>query len=106
VSAKAWNAILNPSGPNYVTWREILGSEQVPLTSSKAVKANLGQEKNVEAYLVDLSALTLPQRARLLAMVARKFSTPIYEVESEITKAGFPIRSADVIVSFDVRAFV
>ncbi len=48
----------------------------------------------------------LGQRSRLLGQIAQRFGVPIYEVEAEIAKSGFPIRAADVLVSFDMRAFV
>jgi hypothetical protein len=99
-----WSAILNPAGPNYQTWREVLGSEKVPLKSSAPVTAELGTEPNVEVYLLDIAALTLPQRARLLGFIAQKFGMPVFEVEATIAKTGFPIRAADVIVSIGLRA--
>ena len=84
----------------------MLGSNDVPLKSAASGKTALGPEQDVEVYLLDIPALTLPQRARLLSWVAAKFGAPIHEVEAEITKSGFPIRAVDVIVSFDLRAFV
>ena len=56
-----WSAILNPRGPNYSNWRGILGSERVALKSCQSIRAELGPEKNVEVYMLDISALTLPQ---------------------------------------------
>ncbi len=106
MSVELWHAILNPNGPKYATWFEIFGSGRVPLKSSKSVTATLEGEGSVEVYLLDLSALSLGQKARLYSAVAVKFGVPIYEVEAEIAKNGFPIRAADVIVSFDMRAFV
>jgi hypothetical protein len=97
---------LNPSGPNYEAWTKVFDGSRVPLKSSASVKADLGAEKDVEVYLLDLSAMPLGVRARLVTAVAAKFGVPVYEVEAEIKKVGFPIRAADVIVSFDVRAFV
>lgn len=70
------------------------------------MKANLGPEEDVEVYLLDLSALTLAVRARLVGRMAAKFRCPIYEIEKELRRSGFPIRAADVIVSYSVRAFV
>ena len=99
-----WSAILNPSGPNFEQWNEVLGGHRVPLTSSRSVFANLGEEKDVEVYLLNLAALTLKQRARLMAFLAQRLGVPIYEVEKEIAVRGFPIRAVDVIVSFDMRA--
>lgn len=106
MSVELWSATLNPSGPNYQTWLETLGGTKVPLKSSQSVKAELGPEKDVEVYLLDLRALTLGQKAKLLGRMAATFGVPIYEVEAELNRSGFPIRAVDVIVSFDVRAFV
>ena len=106
MSVELWSAILNPSGPNYQTWHDLLGASNVPLKSSASTTADLGPEKNVEVYLLDLRALTLGQRARLLNSVAQKFHSPVYEVEAEIARSGFPIRAVDVIVSFSPRAFL
>ena len=104
MSRELWSAILNPSGPNFESWNEVMGAHRVPLQSAKSILVTLGEEKNVEVYQLDLSAMTLKQKARLLGFVARKFNTPVYEVEKEIAQRGFPIRAADVIVSFDMRA--
>ena len=111
MSVELWSAILNPRGPNYATWKYVLDSERVPLKSPHPVTAELGgnarvvAEGNVEVYLLDLHAMTLAQRARLVGFIANKFDAPIYEVEAEIAAKGFPIRAVDVIVSFDMRAF-
>jgi hypothetical protein len=99
-------AILNPSGPNYQSWREIFGDSQVPLKNPTPVKAELGAEKDVEVYLLNLAATTLRVRARLLGTLAQKFRCPVYEVEQELNKNGLPIRAEDVIVSVSMRAFV
>lgn len=106
MSNELWSATLNPDGPNYQTWRELLGSEHVALKSCRPIKATLGMEKDVEVYLLDLRALTLGQRARLLNSIAQKFRAPIFEVEAEIARSGFPIRAADVIVAISVRAVI
>lgn len=106
-----WSAILNPRGPNYASWKHVLDSERVPLKSPHSVSADLGDgvrvvpENSVEVYLLNLQAMTLGQRARLVGFVAKKFDCPVSEVEAEIAAKGFPIRAVDVIVSFDMRAF-
>lgn len=104
--SELFSAILRPSTPHYETWLKVLDSNQVPLKSPQSVKADLGDEKNVEVYLVNLAAMTLKQRARLLGFLSRKFGVPIYEVEKEIAEKGFPIRAEDVIVSISMRAIV
>ena len=101
-----WRAILNPSGPHYAEWHQIFGELAVPLKSSTPSLANLGEENNIEVYLLDLAAMTLQQRSRLLSVIAQKFAVSVNEVEQEINRNGFPIRGADVIVSYDTRAFV
>lgn len=106
MTRELWSAILNPRGPNYKGWHDVLGSDRVPLKNPHSGFTALGTEKNVEVYLLDLRALALGQRARLLNSIAQKFRAPVYEVEAEIARSGFPIRAADVIVSYDMRAFV
>lgn len=101
-----WSATLNPHGSNYEMWHSIFGGGRVPLTSSLPVNVTIGNEKDVEAYMLELRAMTLRQRALLLGALAQKFQTPIFEVEAEITRVGFPIRATDVIVTISLRAFV
>ena len=106
MSYSLYSAILNPSGPNFEEWNQVLGSHRVPLESPETHLATLGEEKSVEAYLIALKALTLRQRANLSAHLARKFRVTIDEVEHKFQMEGIPIRAADVIVSFNMRAFV
>jgi hypothetical protein len=70
------------------------------------VNAELGPEKNVESYLLDLSRFTYPQRSRLVVYLANKFHTSQDAIERELNERGFAIRDADVIVAFNMRAFV
>ncbi len=106
MTVELWHAILNPSGPNYERLKEIFGEGRVPLQSSQSIKAQLGEEKDVPVYMLDLKALPLGARSRLIVMVAKKCDASIAEVEHVMNTQGFPIREADVIVSFDMRAFV
>lgn len=101
-----YSAILNPSGPNYASWYAIFGDSQVPLKSPTSARAELGAEKDVEVYLLNLAAMTLRVRARLLGTLAQKCGEPVYKVEQELKQTGLPIRSQDVIVSVSLRAFV
>jgi hypothetical protein len=101
-----WTATLNSSGPNFDLWRSIFGERRIPLKSPAPVKTKLGDEPDVEVYLLDLRAVTLKQRAALLAAVAQRFQVPIYEIEAAIADGGFPIRAVDVIVAMSPRAFL
>jgi hypothetical protein len=105
MTVELWRAILNPSGPNYDRLKDIFPS-RVPLKSSQTVKAQLGEEKDVSVYLLNFDAMTLGQRARLFGLIAAGTGVPVSVIEEIAAKDGFPIREADVIVSFDMRAFV
>jgi len=69
-------------------------------------KAQLGPEKDVPVYMLDFRAMPIGQRARLFGLIAAENRVPVYEVERTAANEGFPIREADVIVSYDMRAFV
>ena len=105
MSVKLWRAILNPSGPNYERLKNIF-PDRVPLQSPTTVKAQLGDEKDVSVYLLNFAGMTLTQRARLFGLIASGTGVPVSVVESIAAKDGFPIREADVILSYDMRAFV
>lgn len=105
MTTELWNATLNPNGPNYERLKDIFPS-RIPLKSCTPVKATLGEEKDVPVYLLDFRAMPIGHRARLFGMVAAKFGVPVYEVEKTAATEGFPIREADVTVSYDMRAFV
>lgn len=99
-------AVLDPRGPNYAEWFRIFAHNAVPLVSPEKSRAPMGAEKDVEVYLLNLKGMTLHQRARLLGFIANKFEVPIFEVQKQIERDGFPIRANDVILSYDMRAFV
>jgi hypothetical protein len=105
VMAELWSATLNPKGPNYERLKDIF-PHRVPLKSPQTVKAQLGSEKDVPVYMLNFAGMTLGQRARLFAIVAAGTSVPVSVIEQVAAKDGFPIREADVVVSFDMRAFV
>lgn len=106
MSVELWHAILNPSGPNYERLKGIFGENRVPLKSPQSFNTQLGPEKDVPVYMLDLAALPLNQRSRLIGMIAAKSGASISVVEQVMATEGFPIREADVIVSYDMRAFV
>jgi hypothetical protein len=105
-SKPLWAAHLNPNSPRYETWARILAGDEVPLVKPVASRANLGDEKNVEVYVLDIQRLTADQRDRLVQWVAEKFGVPPAAVNEQLESVGFPIREADVIVAFSMRAFL
>jgi hypothetical protein len=94
----AFHAILDPRGPNYAEWSRIFGNGTVPLASPELSYADLDDEKNIPVYRLNLRAMPLIQRARLLGFFANKLGVPIFEVQRVTEKYGFPIRAADVIL--------
>lgn len=100
-----WSATLDPHSPRYEQWKEILGSEIVPLKHPGAFNCKLGDDKE-EVYALDLKAFTPQAIDRLVAFVCQKFKAEEDEVRNELKVNGFPIRDEDVIVAFSLRAFI
>lgn len=103
--AELWSATLDPNSPRYEDWKEILGSEIVPLKSPSAFRTKLGDDPD-EVYALDLKAFTAQQTDRLVSFVRKKFGAEDDEVREQLHVNGFPIREADVIVAFSLRAFL
>jgi hypothetical protein len=101
-----WHATLNPASPRYKDWLDILGQDRVELLHPRSFEANLGEE-TCEVYLLDWLNLDGEASERLLAFIANKFGAEKEVIEKNLNDDGyFPIRAADVIVSFDLRAFM
>ncbi len=102
-----FNAILDPTSPRYKDWREIFDGEEVPLESPEVYEAKFGtQPGTTRIYKLGISRLTLEQRERLLKWIVEKFSADREAASKQIDAEGFPIREVDVVVSFDMRAFI
>ena len=103
-----WNAKLNPSSPRYLDWRRIFDTDDIPLTSPFPFKTKLGDLPDLEmVYLLNWLEIDEPASDRLIDFVAVKFNVPHVEVEDQLNMDGvFPIRQADVLVSFSLRAFL
>lgn len=100
-----WEATLNKSSPRYAEWLKILDDDAVPLDSPYQLKASLGGE-SAEIYMLSIHQFTADQRLRLIHWVADKSGLNPDEISAEIRSRGFPIRTSDVIVAFDLRAFI
>lgn len=103
---RLWWATLSLRSPRYQTWLDILGTNEVPLKSARLHAADLGPEKDVEVYLLDLAKFDQGQRWRLIEWIGSKFGASRGEIEGELDQVGFPIRAEDVTVAFDMRAFL
>jgi hypothetical protein len=102
-----WTAHLNPHSPRYKDWQRILGSDDVPLLDPKTYRANFGKEESeVEIHKLDWQGMSVDQKDRLVAWVAQQFNVHRAEARAELNQRGFPIRAADVIVAFSLRAII
>jgi hypothetical protein len=101
-----FTATLVKDSPRYVDWHDILDSDEVPLESSRTQTADLGDEKNVQVYKIDIRQLRPFQRDRLAAFIEKKFNYPMSAAYRTLDKSGFPIRAEDVTVCMSPRAFL
>ncbi len=100
-----WWATLNERSERYSIWRHVLGSDKVPLASPASARASLAGVET-EVYPLDLKALKPDQIVRLQTWVSERFKVSMDEAAGELLQNGFPIRAEDVIVAFDLRAFI
>jgi hypothetical protein len=109
MSAPLWWAHLNSSSPRYATWREILGDRDVPLKSPGSFETDLGDpisERDVECYLLDWAGMKAAQKYKLAEFISQKFGCSLSDALTEGDERSYPIRAADVIVAFSLRAFI
>jgi hypothetical protein len=106
MSRKLWSATLCSSSPRYQDWKRILGSDEAPIINPKPFATNLGPEMLVEVYSLDVARLSFDQHARLVDFIVERFGVKGREVVRGLESDGFPIRAADVSVSYDLRAFL
>lgn len=85
-------------------WSEVFPGAVVPIKSPITCKVNVPGHQCVDAYMLDLDALNDRQREGVIAVIAKKFGLPIYEVRSELYQ-GVPILAAGVRVLIKDFAF-
>ena len=103
--ARLYTATLVTDSPRYRDWNDILRSNEVPIESPKSAEVKLGSE-TAQVYKVDLDRLEKAQLERLVTWIADRFGCKRSAAFAELESNGFPIREADVTVSFDLRAFI
>jgi hypothetical protein len=102
---RSWTATLRASSPRYDEWAKILGGPEVPITNPKPMAVHFGPDLT-EAYMLDLDRLEFKQRERLKQFVADRLGVRLREVDQLLDHDGFPIRAEDVLVSYQLRAFL
>jgi hypothetical protein len=103
--ARLYTATLQKNSPRYEDWHAILQSDEVPIITPRPSEASLGGQAT-QVYKVDLDRLEKPQLERLLGYMVDRFGLKKSAAFAELESNGFPIREADVAVSFDLRAFI
>ena len=78
----------------------------MPLLAARPSTSDLGPEKGVAVYQLDMDRLSHAQIERLSAFVVERFGVSKRTANAEIASNGFPIREADVDVVFSMRAFL
>lgn len=93
--------ISNRSNPDRaIAWRTVFGSETIVLKSPIPSLAKLpGRLTTTLIYEVDIRALTVEQRKRMVAHLAEKFGYEAHVVENALDTEGCPILAEDVFVT-------
>lgn len=98
------NCHLIKSSPRYEKWREILGSDEPPITNPTPFKTKLGTEITW-VYELDVAKLTTDQRAKLVEFIVETFGVTSAQAEAALSTVGFPIRVVDVLVAVEGDVF-
>jgi hypothetical protein len=106
MTRKLWSAALRPSSPRYEQWHKILGSNDVPITNPNPFATQLGPEGLQEVHTLDIDRFDRAQMQRLIDLMVDHFSLKPHEARRILETDGFPIRAADVLVSYELRAFL
>lgn len=106
---KNFSAILHPNSPRYDHWHRVFGGYHVPLKSAEkktvpAWKPEFEGQK-VDVYFLDVDALPLWVKARVIHGAAEELGLPIFKVNAVFGRLGFPILASDVMVSEEARAW-
>ena len=97
-------AYISATSPRYAVWREVFGSDSVEILSPVPARLD-GPEGPRHCYRMDVSALTLKQRALVCRYLSQRWKLPGDQVAALIDDPthGFPIRAEDVIVPIQVQ---
>jgi len=79
-------------------WESIFDSDTVPIESILPTCVSVPGRSDVNAYMLDLDAITEEQRGRLVAGLAQKFGLDEAFVEAEIDRQGVPILCEHVMM--------
>ena len=106
MTRKLWSAILRTSSPRFGEWSKILGASNVPIVHPRPYAMELGEEGLQNVLSLDLERFDRWQVQRLLEFMVDRFALKPHEAKRVLETDGFPIRAEDVVVSYDLRAFL
>ena len=79
-------------------WGEVFPGATVPIKSLIPIKVNVPGHQNVDAYMLDLDAITDDQRWGVCHVISSTFNIPVDEVREDIDR-GVPILAEGVSVA-------
>lgn len=79
-------------------WREVLGTNRVPIRSHVAARANLPDHPNARIYLAAWDVVSKEDQGKILRHLAKKFGLTPAAVAQDIVEAGVPILADDCSV--------
>jgi hypothetical protein len=97
-------AIIASDSPRAARWREVFGSEVIPLVSPVAVRGQVLGMESARFYKLDVRRLSDDQRHRLEAYLCGRFRLSRDEVRESLDgEHGLPILADDVLVAVSPR---
>lgn len=96
---KDFVATIREGSPREQNWLEVFGDRTIELQSPLPSPGSAPGIESAMFYMLDLEALTMEQRTRLIKHISRRFHVPEREVEQELDRVGCPILDEDVTVT-------
>jgi hypothetical protein len=84
--------------PRRALWMQIFPDAVIPIRSILTQRVRVPERGEVDAYMLDLDAISDDQREGVIRLISRRFEIPIEEVRAEID-LGVPIIAEGVSVS-------
>jgi hypothetical protein len=96
-----WQTVAHATAPeSQAEWKRIFGRPEVPIVSILPRLYDLpGFDEPQVAYDLDLAALTLEQRQKLVSFIAEQFDLETDEVEASLDTHGCPVHACGVFIS-------
>lgn len=95
---------IRPESSRAPDWQYVFGRlDNIPVTSWLPTIGTAADLPAQELYMLDLTRITKPERARLVAHIVSRFAAPAALVEHELDNKGLPLLAADLVVVIPLR---